>query len=163
MAYSPKSARGKDKDRHFSRPNRARKEKSGLFGLLGRRESRSSVREKVMASRKVDPSETSNDVLLDPSPDDRPQGLPPNRFWGVIVLSSIVVLCLILLVSLEIRHIGIGREVSRLSQRRNVLSDENLRLKSELDSIMEFQELETAARDSLGMAPPQMTQIVTIR
>jgi hypothetical protein len=106
---------------------------------------------------------SDEDSLLDVAADERPSHLPGKRFMGVAVMCAAFVLSLLVLIGLEIRHDKIGREVSRLTSRKVALMEENRGRRAEMARLTVVDDLETVARESLGLASPAEGQIVIIR
>ncbi|MDR2301100.1 MAG: hypothetical protein LBF38_03530 [Deltaproteobacteria bacterium] len=106
--------------------------------------------------------EAQKDSVLVHDPEDRPKSLPGKRFFSVLIMCLVFVLSIMVLVGLEIRHVRLGLEVSKLTNRKVALTEQKRHLLTELDKTMVVGDMEQVARESLGLVSPADGQIVII-
>jgi hypothetical protein len=102
------------------------------------------------------------DSFLLPIPEERPKHLPGNRFLSIVIMSVVFILSLLVLIGLEIRHNSLGRNVSILMNQKIALIEENRRYKADMYKLIAIDDLETVAKESLGLVFPDEGQIIII-
>jgi cell division protein FtsB len=100
--------------------------------------------------------------VLKPRPGDSLSVLPLYRFVLAVGCITIFVSGLFVLNYLAQSKNQLGAEVSRLTTEQQRLKENNGHLKAKLERLLVLENLETIARDPLGLAMPRTGQIVVL-
>ena len=87
------------------------------------------------------------------------------RSGGALAAISIAVVtaCALLHVWVHLQMIAVGYDLSRETRLNHELSERNQKLKLELRTRMDLASIERAARQTLGMTPPDPHAIVVLK
>jgi cell division protein FtsL len=88
--------------------------------------------------------------------------LPPGIFAPLAAIVLAVLAAMAVMTWLAMRHNQMGREVSRLTTEKVRLNDLNRRLRADMDALTVLEDLETVARERLGLVSPSQGQIEII-
>jgi hypothetical protein len=96
------------------------------------------------------------------APSHQIRRLRPALFVPLAGIVFVLIMGLFGMTHLAMRHNHLGREVSRLTSQKVALTDQNRRLKADMDAMTVLEDLEAVARGRLGLISPSKGQIEII-